>query len=135
MKNKKIILAAVAFIAVVAIFLTVYFVTKPQGEKGEKEITVTIVYPDSTKKVLNITSDREFLADALIDEGLFTKEDIASGMTYWVDGVYADSTPGVDQWWAVYADGKMPDYGMKEIPLKNGSSYELVFTVGYAMFS
>lgn len=132
MKSKKLVLAVVAFIALLAVILTVYFVTKPKGTEGEKSITVTVVSSDESTKEWKITTDREFLADALIDEGLFTKEDISSGMTYWVDGQYAD--PALEQWWAVYDNGEMPNYGMKEIPLKDGSHYELVFTVGYDMF-
>ena len=31
MKNKKLIIAAIALIAVVALFLCVYFVTRPEG--------------------------------------------------------------------------------------------------------
>lgn len=132
MKNKKILLAVVAFIALLAIILTVYFVTRPKGTEGEKNITVTVVCLDQSAKEWRITTNREFLADALIDEGLFTKEDISSGMTYWVDGKYAD--PTLEQWWAVYENGEMPNFGMKEIPLKDGNRYELVFTVGYDMF-
>ena len=131
MKNKKILLAVVAFVALLAIILTVYFVTKPKGTDGEKTITLSIDFGDTDKELV-ITNKREFLADALIDEGLFTKEDISSGMTYWVDGKYAD--PALEQWWAVYENGEMPNYGMKEIPLKDGNRYELVFTVGYDMF-
>ena len=132
MNNKKILLAVIAFVALLAIILTVYFVTKPKGTEGEKTVTVVVKYSDAESKEWTITTKREYLADALIDEGLFTEEDISSGMTHWVDGKYADQT--LEQWWAVYADGEMPNYGMKEIPLKDGSCYELVFTVGYDMF-
>lgn len=132
MKNKKLILVALAFVAVVALFLTVYFVTRPEGNTDEKTVTVTVRYSDGSAKDFSITTSREFLAEALIDEGLFQAEDIASGMTNWVDGQYAD--PTMEQWWCVYADGEMPNFGMKEIPLKDGSKYELVFTVGYDMF-
>ena len=130
--NKKMILAAIAFVVGVAVFLTVYFVTRPKGNEDLKTVTVTVVHADGSKNELTIETEREFLADALIDEGLFTAQDIASGMTYIIDGETADAT--LEQWWCVYADGKMPDFGMKEVPLADGSKYELVFTVGYDMF-
>ena len=130
--NKKIILAAVAFVVVVAVFLTVYFVTRPKGNEDLKTVTVTVTHGDGSKNKLTIETNREFLADALIDEGLFTAQDIASGMTNTVDGETADAA--LEQWWCVYADGKMPDFGMKEVPLVDCSKYELVFTVGYDMF-
>ena len=132
MKSKKTLIAVIAFVAVIALFLTVYFVTRPKGNEDLKTVTVTITHGDGSKNELTIETQREFLADALIDEGLFTAQDIASGMTNIIDGETADAT--LEQWWCVYADGKMPDFGMKEIPLADGSKYELVFTVGYDMF-
>lgn len=131
MKNKKMILAAIAFVLVVAIALTVYFVTKPKGNQNEKTFTVTVVHSDGKKWEKEITSSREFLADALIDEGLFTAEDIASGMTNVVDGETVDAAQ--EQWWYVKVNGENPGRGMKEVPLKENDHYTIEFTVGYDM--
>lgn len=130
--NKKVILAAVAFVLVVAAVLTVYLVTKPKGDGTRKEITVTIVHGDKTEKVLELTTRREFLSEALIDEELFTEADIASGMTNTVDGETVD--PAKEQWWCINVNGEMAMVGMKEIVLTDGGKYDLVFTVGYDLF-
>lgn len=131
-KNKKMIIAVVAFVLVVAALATVYFVTRPKGDGTRKEITVTIVHGDKTEKVLELTTRREFLSEALIDVELFTAEDIADGMTNVIDGETADAAK--EQWWCINVDGEMAMVGMKEIVLTDGGKYELVFTVGYDFF-
>ena len=50
--NKKIILAAVAFVVVVALFLTVYFVTRPKGNEDLKTVTVIITHGDGSNHFL-----------------------------------------------------------------------------------
>ena len=127
------IIAVLGFVVALAAFLTVYLVTKPKGDGTRKEITVTIVHGDKTEKVLELTTRREFLSEALIDEELFTEKDIASGLTNIVDGETADAAK--EQWWCINVDGQMAMVGMKEIVLTDGGKYELVFTVGYDMFS
>ena len=131
-KNKKTIFALVAFVLVVAALATVYLITKPKGDGTRKEITVTIVHGDKTEKVLELTTRREFLSEALIDEELFTAEDIASGLTNVIDGETADAEKM--EWWCINVNGEMAMVGMKEIALTDGGKYELVFTVGYDFF-
>ena len=90
---------------------------------------MTVVHSDGKETVKKITTKQEFLADALIDEGYFTAQDIASGMTNTVDGETADVTK--DQWWYVLVNGKDLGLGMKEIPLQKGDQIRIEFTVGY----
>ena len=128
-KNKKLIFAAAAFVALVALVVAVFVITKPFGDKNEKTVTVTVVHSDGKETVKEITTKREFLADALIDEGYFTAQDIASGKTDVVDGETVDTTQ--QQWWYVLVNGKDLGLGMKEIPLKKGDQIRIEFTVGY----
>ena len=44
--NKKIVLAVVALVAVVAIALGLWVALKPQAAQGEKTITVNVVFAD-----------------------------------------------------------------------------------------
>ena len=50
MKNKKLILTLVAFVAVIGILAGIYFATRPQTQQGSKTITVTVVHKDKTEK-------------------------------------------------------------------------------------
>ena len=48
--NKKIIIAIVALVAVIGIFLGIFFLTRPETQQGAKEITVIVVHNDGTEK-------------------------------------------------------------------------------------
>lgn len=128
-KNKKIILAAVAFLVVVAVFLTVYFVTRPEGTEGEKTFTVTVVHSSGEENKFTITSSEEFLAPALIEEGILTDEGIETGMYNTVDGETALWDP--DQaYWGFYVDGEYAMQGMNTTPIVDGANYKLEYTSG-----
>ena len=57
MKNKKLILTLIAFVAVIAIAVGVYFATRPETQQGSKTITVTVVHKDKTEKTFTYHTD------------------------------------------------------------------------------
>jgi hypothetical protein len=127
MNNKKLILAAVAFVAVIALFVGVYFATRPATTDGTKTFTLTVVHGDGTSKDFTITSEREFLAEALLDENLIVESD-SPGMYTTVDGETADYS--VDQsYWGFYVDGEYAMEGMNTTPIVHGGKYKLEYTV------
>ena len=73
--NKKTILAIVALVAVIGIFLGVYFLTRPQTQQGSKEITVVVVHKDGTEKTFTYHTDEEYLDKVLVSEGLMEGQD------------------------------------------------------------
>lgn len=132
MKDKKNLLAAVlaviAFVVAIAIFLTVYFVTRPEGTEGQKTFTVTIVHSDSSSKTETITSSRAFLAEALRDEGIIGDEGISTGMYNTVDGETANWDP--DQaYWSIYIGADYATLGLNDIAIEDGAAYKLEYTV------
>ena len=48
MKNKNLIIALIAFVAVVGLLAGVWFATREKPVEGSKEITVTVVHKDGT---------------------------------------------------------------------------------------
>ena len=127
MNNKKLILAAVAFVAVIALFVGVYFVTRPGTEAGTKTFPLTVVHSDGTSKNFTITSEKEFLAEALLDENLIVESD-SPGMYTTVDGETADYS--VDQsYWGFYIGGEYAMEGMNTTPIVDGAEYKLEYTV------
>ena len=126
MKNKKLILAAVAVVAVIAIMAGIWFATRPQTEDGGKTITVTIVHKDGAKNVKTLETEQEFLSQALLDEKLI--EPSNDGRYNTIDGVTADYS--VDQsYWAVFIGEDYAMVGMDEIPVTDGGVYSIVYTV------
>ncbi len=127
MKNKKLILAAVALAAVVAMFVGVWFMTRPDVTQGEKAFTLTVVHKDGTEKVFTLRSAEEVLGPALVTEGIIVESD-SPGMYNTVDGETADY--GVDQsYWCFYIGEEMAMVGMNDAPITEGGQYKLVYTV------
>jgi len=59
MKNKKMIIAIVALVVVVAVFAGVYLATRPETAAGGKTFTVTVVHKDESTKEFIYTTDAE----------------------------------------------------------------------------
>ena len=65
-QNKKVILGVVAFIAVVAILGAVYYFTRPETQKGAKEVAITVVSEEGKKTEYEIHTDAEYLQGAMV---------------------------------------------------------------------
>ena len=101
MKNKKLVLAVVALVAVIAILAGVYFATRPETSQGAKEITVTVIHKDGTEKTFTYHTDEEYLDKVLLAEGLIPEGNIVDGMFTTVDGETA-SWDADQAYWALY---------------------------------
>ncbi len=130
MKNKKllIILSAI-LIVVIAGFAALVIAKKPEVQKGSKDITVTVVFGDKTEKEYKISTDAEFLGDALLEEKIVTEDEYknGNGMYTVIAGERADYT--LDKsWWCLNIDGKMSNLGINEQPISDGDSFEITNT-------
>ena len=128
MKNKKLVITLIAFVAVIAVLAGVYFATRPDTHAGEKAYTITVVHSDGTSKDFTISTDREFLADALLDENLIVESD-SPGMYITVDGEDADYSVN-QSYWAFFVGDDYAMEGMNTTVITNGECYELVYTIG-----
>lgn len=128
MKNKKLLLAAIALVAVIAVFLGVYFATRPEAQEGSKTITVTVVHKDGTSKDFTCHTDAEFLADAMKEKGILLSTEGADGMYNTVDGETADWS--VDQsYWAVYVGEDYASAGANDLTIRDGDTFKWVYTI------
>lgn len=128
-KSKKItLIAVVAFIVAIALAAGIWFMTRPETEAGEKTFTLTLSYKDGTNEVKTLTSDKEFLGEALAAEGIIEyRED---GFYTTVNGITADFS--VDGgWWAVFVDGQSSNLGINEIPITSEGEYEVRYTTEF----
>lgn len=129
MKNKKLILAAVALVAVVALLVGVWFLTRPDTQEGAKTITVTVVHKDKTEKTFTYHTDEEFLGKVLYAEGLIKNEGADEGMFNIVDGEKADWNEN-KSYWSLYQGEEYAMQGVDTTPISDGDTFKLVYTLG-----
>lgn len=128
MKNKKLIIAIVALVLVMAALLGVYAATRPEAVEGEKNVTVIIVYEDGTEKKLEYTTTCESLSELLLEKELVTGYSSEEyGFTIEsVDGITLDwATDGA--YWALYEGEEYAITSAAGIMLTDGGVYKLVY--------
>lgn len=128
MKNKKLLVALIAFVAVIAVVVGIWFATRPQTtvEEGSKAFTVVVVHADGTEKKFEYKTDGEYLGPVLVEKGLIVESD-SPGLYNTVDGVTADWN--VDQsYWSFYVGDEMAMYGLDDAVIHDGDVFKLVYT-------
>ena len=128
MKNKKLILAVVALVAVIALMAGLYVTTRPKTVEGSKQVTIQIVHKDGSEKKLEFSTEHEYLADLLLEKELVTgyaSEEYGFTIES-VDGVTADwNADGA--YWALYEGEEYAVTSAAGIVLVDGGIYRLVY--------
>ncbi len=131
MKNRKLIVGLSILLAVViAAFVLLMIFNRPETNDNLKDIKVTVVYDDKEEKVFEISTEAEFLADAMYENKLVEKNEYEAAFYTVIDGVKADFDKD-GAWWKLNKDGEMLNVGMNEAVLADGDEFEIVYTVGY----
>jgi hypothetical protein len=130
MNNKKLILAAIALVAIIAVLAGVYLATQSgPAAAGAKAITVTVVHSDGTEKVFHYNTDAEKLGAYLEEQGLIESQGADAGMFHTVDGEKADW--GINKsYWALYEGDTYANQGIFDTLITDGAVYKLVYTIG-----
>ena len=130
MKNKKLVIAVIALVAVVALMAGIWMSTRPETQEGAKAYSVTVIHSDGTEKVFEYRTDEEYLGAALLAEGLIVGEDGPYGlMVNTVDG--EDAVWEVNgAYWALYVGEEYGTTGVDTTPVYDGSTFKLVYTLG-----
>ena len=128
--NKKIWIAVVALVLVAAAMVGIWFATRPETDDGSKTVTVTVVHKDGSQKVFTCKTQEEYLGPVLLTEKIVQGDMGQYGLFITAaDGEVADYS--VDGgWWAIYVGQEQAVTGADEIPLQDGGSYKLVYTIG-----
>ena len=130
MNNKKLILAAIALVAIIAVLVGVYLATRSgPAAAGAKAITVTVVHSDGTEKVFNYNTDAEKLGAYLEEQGLIESQGADAGMFHTVDGEKADWNVN-QSYWAFYLGEDYAMTGIYDTDIADGGVYKLVYTIG-----
>ena len=127
---RKILIALIGLIVVIAVFFGVYRFTRPTAVQGAKTITVEVIHKDASQKTFEYHTDREYLGEVLTDEELVSGEEGAYGMFITtVDGETTDDTN--QEWWCITKNNERLDTSADQTPIADGDKYELTLTVGY----
>ena len=128
MKNKKLVIAAAAVVVVIGLMLGIWMATRPETVSGSKAYTVTVIHSDGSEQVFSYCTDEEYLAGALLAEGLVAGEEGPYGLTIiTVDG--EDAVWDTDSaYWAIWIGEEMAMTGASEIPVYDGSIFKLEYT-------
>ena len=129
-KNKKLLLAAAAVVALIAVFIGVYTMTRPDTSAGSKAFSVEVVHKDTSSKTFTYKTDEEYLGAVLLEEGL-VKGDVGQYGLYIteVDGEKADYN--VDKgYWALYEGDEYATQGADTTPIEDGDRFKLVYAIG-----
>ena len=128
MKNKKLVIVAIALAVIIGLMAGVWFATRPETETGSKAYTVTVVHKDGSVKEFSYRTDEEYLASALLEEGLVSGEDSQYGLTIiTVDGEAAVWEKD-NAYWSILVNGEYATTGASEIPVYDGNTYTLEYT-------
>ena len=126
-RNRKPLLAAAALAAVAAVLLGLWYMTRPQTQEGEKQVTVEVIHADQTKKEFSYQTDAEYLGELLTQENLAEGESGPYGLYITtVDGETAQED--LRQWWAITKDGQRVDTGADVTPIADGDRFELTMS-------
>lgn len=129
MKNKKLILAVIALVLVVAALAAVYFITRPNAQEGSKAFTVTVIHADGSEKKFDYRTDAEKLGGFLEEKGLIDSQGADQGMFHTVDGEKADWNVN-QSYWAFYIGEDYAMTGIYDTLIEDGAAYKLVYTLG-----
>lgn len=126
--NKKLVIAVVSLVVVIAVLAGVYAATRPEVQEGSKNVTIVIVYQDGTEKTMEFKTDAEHLSDLLVAEGLvdgYESEEFGYTITA-VDGIYLDWAKD-NAYWALYEGDAYATESAAGIVLVDGAVYRLVY--------
>lgn len=121
---------AVALIVCVAVMLGIYMASRPETVDGSKTITVTVVHKDGSEKVFTCHTDEEYLGKVLVAKEIVVGEYGEFGLYFnTADGETADWN--VDcSYWQVFIGEESAMLGADSIPITDGGTYKLVYTIG-----
>ena len=126
----KIVVLCVVLVAVIVGMYIIYkeFIPKPQD--GSKNITVEVIIEDEVIKTIQISTDAEYLKEALEEESLIEGDESEYGFFITaVDGRAVDNAK--QEWWMITKNGEMHMIGVSETPIADGEKYEFTLVVGY----
>lgn len=128
--KKKILIPVGAFLALVAIFVAVYFIFVEKPTEGSKSISIEVINSKEESKVYELKTDALYLQQAMEEaKGLtYDGEETQYGFTVsTVNGEKADFNTS-SSYWSFYVNGEYCNYGISEQPVEDGDEFQIIYT-------
>lgn len=128
--NKKVLLGVGILIALIAVFVLIYFVFGAKPVVGSKNITIEVVGKDAPSIVYEVSTDAEYLRQAMEEaDGLeFSGIESEYGLTVEIiNGEATDFNNG--SYWSFYVNDTYCNYGIDTQPIMDGDAFKIVYEV------
>lgn len=129
-KNRKLIIAIIAVVVIVAAMAVIYVATRPGTTAGSKTFTVEVIHSDGSAKTFTYQTEAEYLGEVLLAEGLIQGDTSEFGL-------YITTVDGEDaiweednSYWALYVGEEYASQGIDQTPITDGGAFSLVYTAG-----
>ena len=130
MKKTKLTLALLALVAAFALLTGLYHFSRPDAVPGTKSVTVSVVHSDKSTSTFHFDTDKEYLGDLLVSEGLVTGDQGAYGLYIKeVDGEVAVFEEN-GAYWALFDGDEYATQGADATVIEDGDTFSLVYTRG-----
>lgn len=129
--NKKVILGVGILVVLIAALAVIYSAFGAKPVAGSKSITIEVINKEQQSEVYQLTTDAEFLRQAMEEaEGLtFSGAETQYGLTVdTVNGVRADYTLD-GAYWSFYVNDEYCNYGIDSQPVMDGDAFQIVYTL------
>ncbi len=129
-KTRNMIIAVCVLIALVVGALLIYNANKPAAQLGDKNIVVTVIHKDESKREFKINTSAETLRAACEEQNLIAGDESEYGLyVKTVDGETVNEDN--QEWWSITKDGEMLMTGVDDTMIADGEQYAFTFTVGW----
>ena len=131
--NKKVIVAVVVLVALVAALLVVFNLFKEKPVEGSKAITLEVVNQESETKEYEVHTDAEYLLDAMKDAKDLTFDGEPGDYGYSLFTINGETHDwNVDgSYWAIYVNGDYGNYSVDTQPGADGDVFRFEYTPPY----
>lgn len=130
MKKKIIIISAAVILLTALITAAAIKLSAPEPDSGTKSFTVVISYSGGRSESISITTDKKYMAEALLEKDIITQEefDAQNGYTQ-INGAFADYE--IDAaWWCLTEQGDTEQLDFDTLQPQSGRTYEIAYTIG-----
>ncbi len=128
--NKKAILGAIAAVIIIAALIAVYAIFGAKPTTGSKNITIEVINQTSQSTVYDVSTDAEYLKQAMDEADGLTYSGTESEYGMMVEVVNGETAIYGENnaYWSFYVNGEYCNYGIETQPIANGDAFQIVFT-------